>query len=46
MQLFHKLLEDRNRSETVERFMLGPYGAFQIAVTDLMAAIGFSAKNR
>jgi endonuclease G len=34
-QLLRKLLEDRNRAEAVEGFVLGPYRTFQIAITDL-----------
>jgi hypothetical protein len=35
-QLIRKLLEDRNRSEAVEGFVLGPYRTFQIAITSRM----------
>jgi endonuclease G len=37
------LLEDRNRSEAVEGFVLGPYRTCQIAITDLEAATCFGA---
>jgi endonuclease G len=40
-QLIRKLLEDRNRSEAVEGFVLGPYRTFQIAIADLEAATGY-----
>jgi DNA/RNA endonuclease G (NUC1) len=43
--MIRKLLEDRNRSLTVENSVLGPYGTFQIAIaiTDLEAVTGFGA---
>jgi len=37
-QLIRKLLEDRDRSEKVEGFVLGPYRTFQISLSDLEAA--------
>lgn len=40
-QLVRKLLEDRNRSEAIEGFVLGPYRTFQIAIADLEAATGY-----
>ena len=40
-QLIRKLLEDRNRSEAVEGFVLGPYRTFQISIADLEAATGY-----
>jgi endonuclease G len=40
-QLIRKLLEERDRSEAVEGFVLGPYRTFQIAIADLEAATGY-----
>jgi endonuclease G, mitochondrial len=40
-QMIRKLLEDRNRSEAVEGFVLGAYRTFQIAIKDLEAATGY-----
>jgi endonuclease G len=40
-QLIRKLLEDRNRSEAVEGFVLGAYRTFQISIADLEAATGY-----
>jgi endonuclease G len=37
-QLIRKLLEDRDRSEAVEGFVLGAYRTFQISLADLEAA--------
>ncbi len=37
-QMIRKLLEDRDRSEAVEGFVLGPYRTFQIAIADLEKA--------
>jgi endonuclease G len=34
-QLIRKLLEDRERTEAVEGFVLGPYRTFQISIADL-----------
>jgi endonuclease G len=42
-QLIHKLLEDRNRSEAVEGFVLGLYRTFQIVVADLETVTGFGS---
>lgn len=41
-QLIRKLLEDRDRSEAVEGFVLGPYRTFQIAIADLERATGYN----
>jgi endonuclease G, mitochondrial len=40
-QMIRKLLEDRNRSEAVEGFILGAYRTFQIAIKDLETATGY-----
>ena len=40
-QLIRKLLEDRDRSEAVEGFVLGPYRTFQISLADLEDATGY-----
>jgi endonuclease G, mitochondrial len=40
-QLIRKLLEERDRSEAVEGFVLGPYRTFQIAIADLADATGY-----
>jgi endonuclease G len=40
-QLIRKLLEERDRSEAVEGFVLGPYRTFQIAISDLADATGY-----
>jgi endonuclease G len=40
-QLIRKLLEDRNRPEAVEGFVLGPYRTFHIAIADLETATGY-----
>lgn len=40
-QLIRKLLEDRDRSEAVEGFVLGPYRTYQIAIKDLEKATGY-----
>jgi endonuclease G len=39
--LIRKLLEERDRSEAVEGFVLGPYRTFQIAIADLADATGY-----
>jgi hypothetical protein len=39
-QLIRKLLEQRDRIEAVEGFVLGPYRTFQIALADLEEATG------
>lgn len=40
-QLIRKLLEDRDRSEAVEGFVLGAYRTFQISIADLEKATGY-----
>ena len=40
-QLIRKLLEDRDRSEAIEGFVLGPYRTFQISLADLEEATGY-----
>jgi endonuclease G len=40
-QLIRKLLEDRDRSEAVEGFVLGPYRTFQISIADLERAVEY-----
>jgi len=40
-QLIRKLLEDRDRSEAVEGFVLGPYRTFQISISDLERAVEY-----
>src|SRR5690606_23838036 len=39
-QMIRKLLEDRNRTEALEGFVLGPYRTFQISLKDLEDATG------
>jgi len=47
-QMIRKLLEDRNRTEALEGFVLGPYRTFQISLKDLEDATGvdFGALKR
>lgn len=40
-QLIRKLMEDRNKSEAVEGFVLGAYRTFQISIADLQDALGY-----
>lgn len=40
-QLIRKLMEERNRRETLEGFTLGEYRTFQVAIKDLEAATGY-----